>query len=164
MSHELDSPLLDEALAAFVQRFVSINVATRDPHNVPTLARAVGCRVSPDHRRVTVFLPVRRAAAVLDNVRANQAIAVVFSQPSTHQTIQLKGCDASVGPLLPGDHAVMADYLESFAAELLEIGHAEEFARCVGSDGSDDIAAVTFTPTAAFQQTPGPGAGRQLAK
>ena len=32
-------------------------------------------------------------------VRATRAVAVVFSQPTTHRTIQLKGTDAQVGPL-----------------------------------------------------------------
>lgn len=41
-----DTPLLDEALADFIQHHVSINVATRDAGNLPTLTRALGCRVS----------------------------------------------------------------------------------------------------------------------
>ena len=48
--------LLNEAIAAFIQRGVSMNLASRDAGNMPTVARACGCRVSPDLRQVTVFL------------------------------------------------------------------------------------------------------------
>ena len=158
----LDPPLLDEVHAVFIQRRVSINVGARDADNVPTLARALGCRVSPDRRRVTVFLSVPRSGALLKNIRDNGAIAVVISRPSTHQAIQLKGADAEAGPLEEGDRALIAAYEDSFVEELLQIGYRETFARAVVSGQSDEIVGVTFTPVAAFVQTPGPAAGQRL--
>lgn len=156
------APLLDEAHAAFIQRRVTVNVGGRDADNVPTLVRALGCRVSPDRRRVTVFLSVPRSQALLKNIRDNGRIAVVMSRPSTHQTIQLKGTDAAAGPLEDGDRALMAAYQDSFVQELVEIGYRETFARAVISGQSDEIVGVTFTPVEAFVQTPGPGAGQRL--
>jgi hypothetical protein len=44
-----------------------------------------------------------KAGKLLECLRANGAIAAVFSRPSTHQTLQLKGVDAAVGPLAHGD-------------------------------------------------------------
>lgn len=153
---------LDAEHAAFIQRFVSINVATRTAANLPLLSRALGCRVTPDWR-VTVFVSERQASALLDGVRATRAIAVVFSQPSTHRTIQLKGTDATVVPLADGDRALMAAYRESFVADLAPAGYAEAFARAMlGAVDDPDIVGIAFTPSAAFAQTPGPGAGRQL--
>ncbi|HXH04504.1 MAG TPA: hypothetical protein VNN09_14465 [Candidatus Competibacteraceae bacterium] len=40
-----------------------------------------------------------RSAAVLAELRADGAIAVVFSRASTHRTVQLKGTDAAVTAL-----------------------------------------------------------------
>jgi hypothetical protein len=157
-----NAPLLDEAHAAFIQRRVAINVGGRDADNVPALVRALGCRVSPDRRRVTVFLSVPRSRTLLDDIRDNGRIAVVMSRPSTHQTIQLKGTDAATAPLEDGDRALMAAYQDSFVQELIELGYLETFARAVVSGQSDEIVAVTFTPVEAFVQTPGPGAGQRL--
>lgn len=157
-----NAPLLDEAHAAFIQRRVAINVGGHDADNVPTLVRAHGCRVSPDRRRVTVFVSAPRSRALLKNIRDNGRIAVVMSRPSTHQTIQLKGADAATGPLEEGDRVHMAAYEDSFVQELVEIGYLEAFARAVVSGQSEEIVAVTFTPVEAFVQTPGPGAGQRL--
>ncbi len=56
-----------------------MHVASRGPGNVPSVARALGCRVAPDRRRVTVFLsaaqapePGRRPARVADGRRGVQ--------------------------------------------------------------------------------------------
>jgi hypothetical protein len=157
-----DAVLLDEAHAAFIQRGVAINVGARDADNIATLTRALGCRVSADRRVITVFVSVPRAQALLDDVRANGAIAVVITRPSTHQTIQLKGTDAVITPIEDSDRATIATHVESFVEDIVGIGYREDFARIVLSGMDDEVVAVTFTPTAAFAQTPGPGAGARL--
>lgn len=157
-----DATLLDEAHATFIQHGVAINVGARDADNVATLARALGCRVSTDRRMVTVFVSAARAQPLLNNVRANGAIAVVITRPSTHQTIQLKGTDAVIAPIEDEDRARIAAYVESFVEDIAGIGYREDFARIVLSGIDDEVVAVTFTPTAAFAQTPGPGAGARL--
>ncbi len=156
-------PLLNEAHAAFIQRGVSMNVASRDLANAPTVARACGCRVSPDRCRVTVFLSAVQSDAVLRAIGQTRAIAVVFSRPSTHKTIQLKGSDARVGPLAAGDESLIAAYRESFVEDLLGIGYTRAFASAVVAGADGPVVAVTFTPMAAFDQTPGRNAGRPLA-
>lgn len=161
MSTEPMPPLLDGERAAFLQRRVAINVAARDAGNRPVVVRALGCRVSADLRQVTVFLSVPRSAAVIGHLRDNGAIAVVFTRPSTHQTVQLKATDAVVGPLAEGDRPLIAAYRDAFARDIAEIGFTESFARAVVSDDGEAVA-VTFTPEAAFEQTPGPRAGMRL--
>jgi hypothetical protein len=157
-----DTPLLDAAQAEFLQDRVAINVAARDAHNVPTLTRALGCRVSPDRRRVTVFVSPARAEKLLAGVRDNGAIAAVFTRPSTHETLQLKGRDASVVPLEAGDRESMATHRESFVGELQKIGYTDTFAHGVIAVLNDDAVGVAFTPSAAFVATPGPAAGQRL--
>lgn len=157
-----DHPLLDEANAAFIRRRVSINVAARNAHNRPAVARSCGCSVSPDRRRVTVFLSVASAEKVLENLRDTGAIAVVFSQPSTHRTLQLKGTDARVAPALEADRETIEAYGASFVEELTGLGYDERFARLVVPPPDDRLMAVSFTPVAAFDQTPGRNAGKPL--
>jgi hypothetical protein len=157
-----EAPLLDAAQAAFLQHRVAINVASRDAHHVPTITRALGCRVSPDRRRVTVFVSPSRAEKLLACLRERGAIAAVFTRPSTHETLQLKGEDAVVVPLDTGDSERMAVYRNSFVEELQKIGYTQTFARAVISALSDEAVGVAFTPTAAFVATPGPAAGQRL--
>ncbi|BAU49336.1 hypothetical protein SVA_2788 [Sulfurifustis variabilis] len=155
-------PLLDEARAAFLTRRVAINVASCSAELVPSVSRAVGCRVSPDRRRVTVFLSVPRSTALLDDLRAGRGIAVVFSLPSTHETIQLKGARAAIVPLEDGDRECMKAYAASFIDELRHLGYRDPFATAIMSAVGEDATGVEFEPTAAFLQTPGPTAGRRL--
>jgi hypothetical protein len=154
--------VIDESHVEFMMGGVSINVAARDAHNVPTLTRALGCRVSADRRCVTLLVPVSDGARLLDDVRANGAIAAVFSRPSTHQTIQLKGADARIVALEPGDAGLMERYVLALAADLAPLGHPEAYVRAMLGHDDDDVTAVSFTPSAAFNQTPGPVAGSPL--
>ena len=157
------APLLDEALAAFVQTGVSINAASRGAGNVPAVARANGCRVAADRRTVAIIVPASKSAALLEAVRASGAIAVVFSEPSTHRTYQLKGTDATVVPATDADHAAAVRWVDAFAAVLAPLGYPENVFRAMLAADPADLVAVRFTPTAAFDQTPGPRAGAPLA-
>jgi hypothetical protein len=154
-------PPLDADHAAFIQGGVSVVVATRDADCVPDVVRGCGCRVSRDRRRVTVLVEPSRAGTLLDDVAANGMIAVVFSQPSTHRTIQLKGSDARVVKLTAADRAVAARHLRDWSEDLCRIGYTPEFANAVRG-AAPRLAAIEFTPSAAFQQTPGPGAGQPI--
>jgi hypothetical protein len=156
------SLLLDETHAAFLGGPVAINVASCDAKHTASVARGYGCRISRDRRRITVFLSVPQAEPLLRDLRAGNPVAVVFTRPKTHQTLQLKGTDAQAAPLGRGDREVMAAYADAFAAEVGALGFKERFARAIVSGASGEAVGVTFTPTAAFIQTPGPTAGQRL--
>lgn len=156
-------PILDATHVAFMTSGVSINVAARDAHNIPALTRALGCRVSADRCTVTVFVAVPDAARLLDNLRINGAIAVVFSQPSTHRTMQLKGVDARIVERQPEDPVLFENFIVTLAADLAHYGWAESYVRAMLGHDDENIVAVAFTPNAAFNQTPGPAAGAPLA-
>ncbi len=159
---ERDPPLLNAEHAAFIQCGVSIGAATRGNSNEPKVARAFGCRVSADRRRVVLLFPVNQAGTFLEAVRLTGTIAVVFSQPSTHRTIQLKGVDASAATLEPEDAALCARYAEAFGDDLLRLGYRREFSNAILAFDPSDLAAIAFTPTSAYTQTPGPQAGTPL--
>jgi hypothetical protein len=160
----MPATVLDETHAAFIQSGVSVIVASRDAQNAPTLVRAVACRVAPDRRRVTVFFPASQAATLVADLRGTAPIAVVFSQPSTHRTIQLKGRDAAFVPLAAGDRDRMAEQVELLVADLASFGYPERVVRAFLDYAPDDVVAVAFTPAEAYAQTPGPGAGERLRR
>ena len=155
-------PLLDEANAAFIQGGVSMIAASRNASNMPTVVRALGCRISPDRRGIAVFVARAQAAALLDDVRLTGAIAVVFTQPSTHRAIQLKGSDARIESLAAGDHEIAAALVDAFAADLVPLGYPQSFVHALLASAPDDLVAIAFTPNAAFSQTPGARAGAPL--
>jgi hypothetical protein len=149
--------------AAFLQiEHLSIVAASHGPDNIPCVARAQGRRLSPDLRRVTLFFSASDAHELLSHVTSNGMIAAVFSLPSTHQSLQLKGSDAKVERLVKTDFKLVASYHRAFVEHLKSLGYSAELFEALLDCASDDLAAVTFTPSAAFSQTPGPGAGHVI--
>lgn len=154
-------PLIGAEQAALIEGRVSIIVGSRDAQQRPHLMRAAGARLSPDRRRVTLLLPHERSRAVLDDLRDNGQVAVVFSVPSSHRTLQLKGSDAVVSPCGPDDPALAERYLRGFVVEIGQLGFGAEVARTIVGQG-EALVAVHFSIGAAFEQTPGPAAGQPL--
>lgn len=153
------TPLFDERLASLMTGGMSICLATRGPGNQPNIARAVGCAVFPDRRRLTLFLLGSQTSALVRDVRSNGEVAVVFSQPSTHHSWQFKGTDARVAAARPGDQALVADYQRAFLAEVVPLGYPEPLIRALLDFQPEDLVRVTFKPSSAFLQTPGQNAG-----
>jgi hypothetical protein len=161
-SRESAQPLLDDEHAAFIQSGISIIAASGSADNVPSLDRALGCKVSPDRRRVTIFLSVSSARRLLDDIRRSGRIAVVFSEPPTHRTIQLKGKDAAIVATASADHEIVKTHAEAMVRSVVRIGNPEPVVRAVMTCPFDELTAVAFTPSSAFVQTPGPRAGAPL--
>jgi len=156
--------LLDPELAAFIQGGMSMHAASRDAANVASLCRGLGCRVSADRTRVTVFLLASHSGAMLADFRANRRVALVVTQPSTHRTVQLKGEDAELEPLQDDDHHRIARQREGFVRDLVKLGYQGSLGEFLTAGSRGDVVAVGFTVTAAFIQTPGPAAGTPLAR
>lgn len=153
--------LMDAEVRAFIQRSVSINVAARLGADVPAVSRAYGCLV--DGPELILIVQPQQAAEVLAGVAENGVVAAVFSQPSTHRTIQLKGDDGRTEPLQPGDREEVTAYLNSFRDELRQFGFEDVFMDGLLSGGaSEQLLRLRFTPSTAFDQTPGAKAGQAL--
>jgi hypothetical protein len=155
-----ERPLIDETTAAFVQGGQSILAASSDENNGPVIVRCLGCRVSSKGRLLTVLVPASDPFVLV--VRLTKRIAVVFTQPSTHRTIQLKGTDARTLPLRKADLELAGRYADAFGAEVCPLGYTEEAMRALLSCDPPELTPVTFSPTAGFLQTPGPRAGAPL--
>jgi hypothetical protein len=159
---QVEQPVLDEQWAAFIQGGVSIAAASRDSHNVPVTSRALGCRASGNRHKVTLLFSRQQAESLMNAISSNGAIAVVFSQPSSHVSIQVKGSDAAQAASRTQDVQVFKRYAEAFVKEVIPLGYPEGLIRTLLWADPADLVTVTFTPTAAFLQTPGPRAGESL--
>lgn len=152
---------LAPAQQAFVASGVSMAIAGRDRRNVPSLARAYGCRLLPDGR-LAVFVAPSQSAALLRDVASTRVVAVVFSRPSSHETIQIKGSDASVRPPAGGELQQAQQLTEQLIEDIVSLRFHEQGVRTLLSIDDADLVAVVFTPSAVFGQTPGPRAGERL--
>ena len=149
--------------AAFLRiGHLSIVAASRGSDNVPFMSRALGSRLSPDNRRITLFFSAADAHGLLAHIKNNGMIAAVFALPSTHQALQLKGSDAKPEKLLKSDGKLVASYRRAFVEHLKKFGYSPVSTEALLTPASDDIISVAFTPSAAFSQTPGPKAGQAV--
>jgi len=154
--------LLPPVLLAMMERGVSVNVASRDAAMRPSVMRAVGSIVTDGGRSITVFVSRRQSRQLVQDIAATGHVAVVFSEPSTHRTVQVKATRATLRNAVAADEPVLERYLASMEHELHLIGHPPEIPRALLAHRLDDVVAVTFEPELAFDQTPGPQAGTRL--
>lgn len=154
--------ILDDAQTEFITGPVSILVGSCNASLEPSLVRAFGCRVAGGAREITVLLAVAHSAALISDLSAGHGVAVVFSRPATHQTLQLKAPHARLLPLEVGDRALIKRYVQCFSAEIAALGFNREFTDAFCSAAGGDAVAMVFDPVAAFEQTPGPEAGQML--
>lgn len=159
-----NEPVLDAAHAAFFQIGVSMGIAACTLAAAPVHVRAIGCRISPDRRQMTMFVPARQAEPVLQCIRENSAVAAVFTEPSTHRTVQVKARDAQRVPLQAGDLDLVEAYREAFAQELERIGFQRAIVGTLLACPPGEMVGIRFTPAEAYSQTPGPKAGELLAR
>lgn len=126
--------------------------------------RAVGSCVEDSARRITIFISRRQSAQLVQDVSTNGRIAVVFSEPATHRSLQVKATKAQLRNATPEDAPVLARYLASMEVEIARVGYAPVMTRAMLAHRIEDVVAITFEPEQAFDQTPGPKAGAALGR
>ncbi|MCD6661806.1 MAG: hypothetical protein LT082_00215 [Comamonas sp.] len=154
--------LLSPAHIALVDSGVSTIVASRDAQLRPSVMRAMASRISPDGHTVTVFLRPSQSQQLLADIAAGGPIAVVFSDPPSNRTLQLKATSAHIRPACPSDQAVLRRYLVAMQHCISQVGYGPDYVAAMLSAPPQDVVAVEFTPDEAFDQTPGPRAGMPL--
>lgn len=156
------SSLLTPDLIAMVDGGVSTIVSSCDAALRPSIMRAVGSAITPDGRSISVYLSRRQSRQLLQDVAASGHIAVVFSQPFSHRTLQVKATGARTRSALPTDQPVLQRYLLAMQEEVSRVGFEPAFTRAMLAYQLDDLVVISFEPTQAFDQTPGPKAGAAL--
>ena len=157
------SSLLSPDLIALVDGGVSAIVSSCDAALRPSIMRAVGSTITPDGRSITVYLSRRQSRQLLQDVAANGRIAVVFSEPSSHRTVQVKAASVLTRSALPSDQPLLQRYLAAMQEKISEVGFGHAFTRAMLACRLDDLVAISFEPAQAFDQTPGPRAGVSLS-
>lgn len=155
--------LLSAEHIALVDQGISAIVASRNAALRPSVMRAVAARISADGQEVTVYLRPSQSEQLLNDIQATGHIAVVFSEPYSHRTLQVKATRAQLRPVKPEDQAVLQRYLAAMQLAVGRVGYGPDFVTAMLEAPPDDLVAIEFTPESAFDQTPGPRAGAPLS-
>lgn len=155
-------PLIDSSHAGFITGAVTISVSSCGAGLMPSMARALGCRVSSDRHLVTLLVSKKQAESLLRHVRERGVLAVAFSEPASHRAIQLKGSDATCASASAADLQLATRYRAMLAQALSQQGLAPQLAEALLACPATELASISFSPSAAFSQTPGPNAGQAL--
>lgn len=151
------------SLIGFTQTGVSIRVSSCDAAGCAVVGRAHAAVPLEPSGRLLLILQEGANADVLRAAGETGLIAVVFTQPSTHRSLQFKGRDASLVPPAPDWPEAVARHGRAFARELRDIGHDETFIAAYNACDLDRLAGIAFTCTDGFDQAPGPRAGEPVA-
>jgi len=160
---DMPPALLTPEWIGMIDKGVSAIVASRDAALRPSVMRAVGATIAPDGREITVFLARSQSRQLLQDLAASGQIAVVFSSPTSHRTVQVKAGGVTGRPATADDLPLLQRYLASMEWELCTIGYKAELVHSMLAFRLDDLVAISFQPETAFDQTPGPRAGAALA-
>lgn len=154
--------LLSSEHIALISSGVSTIVASRDAAHRPSLMRAVGASITPQGDRITVYLNRPTSTQLLADLQATGHIAVVFSEPSTHRTVQVKASQVQLRAAMTTDSELLQRYLRVMEDQLQRVGFGPHYTRIMLAHRPDEVVAVTFSPEQAYDQTPGPKAGARL--
>jgi len=149
-------------LLAMMERGVSVIAGSRDADMRPSIMRALGSHVEDAGRKVTIFVSRRQSRQLVQDIAATGYVAVVFSEPSSHRTVQVKARRAVLRNAEAADEPVLARYLASMEHEIQQVGFAPHMTRAMLAHKIEDLVAISFEPEVAFDQTPGPKAGTRL--
>lgn len=148
--------------AAFIESDVVIALSTRDALLRSQVAMGRGCRTSLSRRRVHVLIGRVQSTPFLTALEQSREVAVVFGRPVDHRALQLKGRDAVITAPARGDPKLAARYRELLADHFIPLGFPREHTYTYLGPADEALVVVSFTPTAAYDQTPGPHAGEAL--
>jgi len=126
-----------------------------DPDGVTAWA----ARVHDDREQITIYLHKQAAQAMLRNLKAHPAIAVLFELPTSHRACQVKGRFVSTRPARANEKAEVERQVGGFAADLEDIGIPRAM---VAGFQIWPCVAIQMRAAEFFEQTPGPGAGELL--
>lgn len=154
---------LGDDVIGFFESGVSITAGSRDARCVPSMARVLGCRVLDDGCTLQFWMVSSQSAQLRLDCKTSDQLVAVFSQPSTHRTLQVKGDGVSEVAATPADRALIEEHIRGFGDEVAPLGFGRVFTQAFFDHAADDIIVLQCTARELFDQTPGPDAGRKLA-
>ncbi|HEV8573209.1 MAG TPA: pyridoxamine 5'-phosphate oxidase family protein [Dehalococcoidia bacterium] len=150
---------IDENLKDFIESGVATLVATGDSTGRPHLAYGWAPRVADPAGVVEVFLDTARAGPLIADLRANRRIAVTMAHPVYYRSVQLKGDFQNLSDPSDSDKSYVQQRRGDFLTSTSLVGDPPESIRNLWLE---DVVRIAFTVNQAYDQTPGPNAGKPL--
>ena len=142
-----------------VRQGVAVIVATRDGASRPELSRAWAPELSEDGGRLTVCVEAAADSPMARNLEAGSPVAATVARLASHTTVQLKGPVVEIATPTQERLDAVTDHVDGFVAETAAVGVPESIARALVGP---DLLTVTIAVAERFDETPGPGAGKEL--
>ncbi len=151
--------LIGDELKEFLESGVATVVGTADSRGRPHVMYASGLRVGDDRCSVSFFIERARVSTTLANAATQGSIAVTAAHPVSYHSVQLKGRWKGSAEADDDDRLWVERQREAFATAIALVGDPQDGAR---NQWMDDIVRLDCTVEQAFNQTPGPDAGKPL--
>jgi hypothetical protein len=153
--------LIDAELAAFLESPVMIVIGT-GAEGAAEIGRGLGAAVEDAGKVLYLVVSAWQWPETVAQAHTTGRIAVTFARPADYVTYQVKGQVDGVAPLTPALRAQAARYASGIVEVLAGLGLPPELTAPWRSER--DLVALCVRPAQVFVQTPGPGAGRPLAR
>lgn len=134
-------------------------MGTRNARLEPNGVRVIAVKVDDDREHLVAYLATSDAALVLADLEDNGQAALAFARPADDRACQIKGQRVSTRDAEPSEMAFVQKQWAGLLDQLQMVGIPP-----VATQGwtTWPCVAVRLRVTAAFDQTPGPGAGSAL--
>lgn len=149
-------------LAAFMQSGISVTLAVVTADLRPIAGFALACRVD-EAGTVRVLLRKPANSALINVVAQGGPIAVTVSRPQDHRSIQIKAPAARIAAVRPDDLPEIARQTTGMRDQLIRCDYNPVLSAAYVAYEPGEVVALELKPDRIFVQTPGPGAGSELA-
>lgn len=136
-----------------------MTIGTRDAEGRPTVARGSGVALSQDGTCATILISEFLWPDCIANLRDNGRVAATFVRPDSYRAFQVKG-HALVRAVRDDELAQARDYVLMSRAFLVSLGVPGSMVDWWLT--ARDVVAADCGIERAFEQTPGPRAGRAI--
>ena len=154
--------ILDGQTAAWMAAGVVVTAASRDAAHLPSLASVLACQPQAGGARLRFVIGRSANEAFRRDLAAGGPLAIVFSEPTTFRTLQVKASGAVAVAVDPGDADRVRAHAVAERAELVATHNSESFVSSFLDVDTADIAAYERVVEEIYSQTPGPGAGARV--
>jgi hypothetical protein len=152
---------IDDELREFLQSGVAAVAGTASPEGRPRVTFVWGVRVHEERGRVSFFIEAGRSGEFLGDANPDAPIAITVGHPTTYRSVQLKGRVLGVRASAPEDRHWVERHQADFLSATSLVGDDPLIVRQHWGD-NEDLRRVDIEVARAFDQTPGPAAGREL--
>jgi hypothetical protein len=151
-------PRLTPPWILHLQDGVSYRLGSSTADGRPEISRALAAQALPDGR-IEVLLNPQIGAALLRAVEATRRIAFIAAQPGSNRTLHVKGRDAELFAPGTAHQETFERCRDRFIARVEPFGFQRQVLLDMMYDlGATQLQGLRFTPTGAWDQTPGIGA------